>query len=284
MVLACRLPLAPLTSEPGFTVIGAQKCGTTALFSLLTQHPSMQSPIVKETRFFDRWPDRNIAWYRANFRPTLPRRLDRSGRGKLLTGEATPEYMVFPHVAPALAARFPDQRIIALTRDPIERAYSQYQMNIARGREWLSFDDALRAEERRLSAGPGQPGSPEAFRWSHFGYVERGRYAHQLEHWLNWYPREQLLVLEAADLANQQDQTLRRVTDFLGLAPMETSPPARENVGTYNPMSDDARAFLSERLCGEASSLYRLLGTKTGWQGTISGPFDPFGSASVDAH
>ena len=199
--------------RPDFLVIGAQKAGTTALYAYLRWHPGITGPSWKEVSFFDRHWWRGEAWYRGQF----PLR----SRGKLV-GEASPSYLFHPLAPERARVMVPDAKLVALLREPVARAYSQYQHEVSLGREPLSFEDAIAAEEGR-TAGEAERlvADPKAFSrawWDHT-YVARGRYAEQLERWLAVFPREQLLVVRTEDLGERPAETYASILSFLDAAP-----------------------------------------------------------------
>jgi hypothetical protein len=126
---------------PDFLVIGAQKAGTTALYAYLRWHPSIAGPFWKEVSFFDRHWARGEAWYRGQFP------LRSSGK---VVGEASPSYVFHPLAPKRVFSLVPEVKLIVLLREPGDRAYSQYQHAVALGRETLSFEDALAAEDDRV--------------------------------------------------------------------------------------------------------------------------------------
>ena len=137
--LGLRQATARWRPLPDFLVIGAQKAGTTALYAYLRWHPGITGPSWKEVSFFDRHWWRGEAWYRGQF----PLR----GRGRLV-GEASPSYLFHPLAPERVHSLVPGARLVALVRDPVARAYSHYQHEVALGREPLGFEDALAAEPR----------------------------------------------------------------------------------------------------------------------------------------
>ncbi|MCZ7590576.1 MAG: sulfotransferase domain-containing protein [Gaiella sp.] len=223
---------------PGFLVIGAQKAGTTALYAYLRWHPEITGPSWKEVSFFDRHWWRGEAWYRGQF----PLRA-----GERLVGEASPSYLFHP-LAPARArSLLPDVRLVALLRNPVDRAYSHYQHEVALGREPLSFEAALAAEEERTRGEVERlVADPRAFSrawWDHT-YVARGRYAEQLERWLAVFPREQLLVVATEELGERPAETYASILRFLGAAPYELAEYPRVFDRDYAPMRPETRAML----------------------------------------
>lgn len=245
---------------PDFLVIGAQKAGTTALYAYLRWHPGITGPSWKEVSFFDRHWWRGEAWYRGQF----PVRT--AGR---LVGEASPSYLFHPLAPERVRALVPDVRLIALLRDPVARAYSHYQHEVALGREPLSFEDALAAEEERTRGEVERiVADPRAFSrawWDHT-YAARGRYAEQLERWLEVFPREQLLVIRSEDLGERPGETYASVLAFLGAAPHELEEYPRVFEREYEPMRPETRATLAAAFAEPNRRLEELLGRDLGWR------------------
>ena len=247
---------------PDFLILGAQKAGTTALYAYLRRHPSITGPSWKEVSYFDRHYARGEAWYRGNF-PNRSRT-----RGKLV-GEASPSYLFHPLGPERVRELLPGARLIALVRNPVDRALSHHNHEVALGREPLSFEEALDAEEERLRgeverlvADPGYFSRPW---WSHT-YKARGRYAEQLERWLALFPQEQLLVLPTEDLGAEPGRTHARVLEFLGAAPHELDEYPRVFERQYSPMAPDTRARLAAEFEEPNRRLYELLGRDLGWR------------------
>ena len=207
-----RRATAALRLRPSFLIIGAQKSATTALFNLLLAHPFVLPPVRKGIHYFDDFHHRGPGWYRSHF--------PRDHGGPHITGEASPSYLMHP-LAPRRAAAFDARmRLIAILRDPVERALSHHAMSIRNGNEWLPFETAVDAEAQRLSEiGDVVPDGPR-FR-SHsvrvHSYLTRGRYAEQLEAWLEHFPRDHLLVLRTEDFWADGNRFVNRVYRFLRL-------------------------------------------------------------------
>ena len=127
---------------PDYLVIGAQKAGTTSLYRYMISHPMIRPASDKQVHYFDFNYDKPFDWYRSQFPAG-------SGNG-LVTGEATPYYIFHPDAARRVRLVLPDVKIVALLRNPIDRACSHYMHEIKNGTESLSFEDAVEAEEGRL--------------------------------------------------------------------------------------------------------------------------------------
>jgi hypothetical protein len=188
-----------------FIVAGVQKGGTTALFDYLSEAPAYSLSKVKEVHFFD---DESLDWaspdyhaYHAQFDWAEPDRI---------RGEATPIYLYWPRSLERIAAYNPAIRLIVMLRDPVERAWSHWRMETARGAETEPFSWCIRQGRQRLF---------DAEPWGvhrEFSYVERGFYGEQLERLYSLFPREQVLVLQAEALRGAPSATLRQVSQFLG--------------------------------------------------------------------
>jgi hypothetical protein len=180
---------------PTFFVIGAMRSGTTALARYLGAHPEVFVAPEKEVHYFDRHHDRGLDWYRSRFA---------GANGERAIGEATQTYMYFPEVIPRIAEVVPDARLIAILRNPVDRAYSHYWMNRSFRVETLSFREAIEADPEHPPKGA-----------QVFPYVERGRYVVQLQRASERFPRERLHVLLLEDLIREPEDTFRRLCRFL---------------------------------------------------------------------
>jgi Sulfotransferase domain len=249
---------ATLRPLPDFLILGAQKAGTTALYAYLRWHPQITGPSFKEVSFFDRHYTRGERWYRAH----LPVRR----RG--LVGEASPSYLFHPLAPERVARMLPDARLIALLRNPVDRAFSHYQHEVALGREQLSFADALAREQERMDGElEHMLRDPVYFShaWWNYTYVARGRYAQQLERWFAAFPREQVLVLLTDDLAADTAGTYRRVLDFLSVDPRGLDSYPRIFEREYGEMSPKTRARLEVEFAEPNRRLAELLGRDLPW-------------------
>jgi hypothetical protein len=254
---------------PDFLIIGAQKAGTTALFAYLRWHPELTGPSFKEVSFFDRHFSHGEAWYRAHL-PARPRHLVAKLRYARWpsVGEASPSYLFHPLAAERVAEMIPDARLIAILRNPVDRAFSHYQHEVALGREPLSFEAALDQEERRMRGEVEcmlRDPSYFSHAWWNFTYVARGRYAEQLERWFAAFPREQLLVLLSDELLEEPAETYARVTDFLGVNRHELGSYPRIFSRDYEQMSSAMRDRLERDFAEPNRRLADLLGRQVPW-------------------
>lgn len=257
---------------PDFVIIGAQKSGTSSLYSYLAQHPQVRESTVKEVHYFDGGIEEGTdtyalgeRWYRSHF-PLV---------SEMAPGqqayEASPLYLLHPLAAERMARLLPRAKLVAILRDPAERALSHYFHNVRKNafrryQEDLGPAAAMAAEEARLAdvMARGNYGD-EAFRA--YTYKARGRYLEQLERYWARFPRENLLVLRAEDLFEDPAGLMAGLCDFLGLDRTRNGGDFRAaNVGSNREEVDPGvRAELRSYFAPMNRALYDALGRDLGW-------------------
>jgi hypothetical protein len=234
-----------------FVIGGTQKGGTSALDRFLRQHPQICMPNdIKEVHFFDReemfrggTPD--YARYHSHFRPTREHRA---------IGEASPIYMYWNNAAERIWSYNPEIKWIVILRNPVDRAYSAWNMERARSNEQLSFEDAIAQEFTRCR---------EALPLQHriFSYLDRGFYAAQVRRLHNIFGAQNCLILLNEDLQREHERTLRTVFDFLAVDDSITTTEERVFEQDYTqPLDPGLRAKLLDMFYFDIRQLERLLG------------------------
>lgn len=254
---AWRIATAFARRPPAFLVIGAQRAATTSLYRLLTSHTGVLPALRKEVHYFDFQHAKGPQWYLAHF----PLRTV-SG----LTGEASPYYMVHP-LAPERVKRMnPRMLLIAILRDPVDRALSHYHREVRLGCEPLTFEEAVDAEPERLANDQHRLLEPPHYyshNHHHYSYLDRGRYGHHLGRWLEHFPRQQLHVVRMESLFEDPETVIGRTLAFLGLQPLEgerLNLPHDNRAPTYPAQSPTLRARLARHFEADQARLERLLG------------------------
>ncbi len=242
-----------IVKSPNFIIIGSQRCGTTSLYTYLAQHPQILTPIKKEMDFFSWHFHRGIDWYLAHF-PPLPQ------GEQFLTGEASPSYFDFREAPQRLYSVFPEVKLIVLLRNPVDRAISQFYRLTDLKWEGRSLDRAISDEVARLAQNPAyiigeEPGN----------YLARGRYVEFIKNWLAFFPREQLLVLKSEDFYAGAATTVKQVLDFLDLPEYQLPEYQNANPGSYQPVSESVRDWLSDYFRPYNQQLEEYLETKFNW-------------------
>ena len=207
---------------PDFLIIGAQRCGTTSMYKYLAQHPAVAPAVLsKGVHYFDVNYTRGDAWYRSHFpsRPYKALLSERSGQ-RALTGEGSPYYLFHPAVPSRVATTVPNVRLIAMLRNPISRAYSQYQHEVARGFEkpWLR----RRSEDGRGTScrrGRALVRRPQLLQLqSSAPLVRLSRHLRRSAAPMDGaVPQDQILIVDSGDFFAQPERAYRDVLSFLGL-------------------------------------------------------------------
>lgn len=260
---------APLRLLPDFIIVGAQRSGTTSLYHYLSGHPSVRVARRKEVHFFDFNFHRGMRWYRSNFPSIFHKAYVHRVRGRdILTGEASPYYLFYPHAARRARRVVPQAKLIVLLRNPVDRAYSHYHLCVHRGIEQLPFEEAIDREQERLHGELAKMRHDEfyySFPHRHYSYLARGIYVDQLRAWLEYFPRGQFLILRSEDLFQEPESAYNRTLSFLGLPPH-----ALTAYEPFYPLSDGKMPRrLRERLIDYYApynqQLYEFLGIDYDW-------------------
>ncbi|MCE5317422.1 MAG: sulfotransferase domain-containing protein [Parachlamydia sp.] len=258
LLLACITPALEAKWRPDFIIIGAQKSGTTPLYFFIKQHPQV---VYKkgEVHFFDLMFHKGTGWYRKRFtpRPTHDH----------LIGDKSPYYMLHPLVPKRVHDLYPHVKIVAILRNPVDRAYSHYWHNVRAGRETLSFEEAILAEPERLKGERRKTIHDPYHRgenYRHFSYLERGNYVKHLKHWLKYFPREQIFIISSSELRIKPEVVMNDLFAFLGV-PGQTLPKYKNRSHNYEPMAPQIRQQLVEYFKPYNKQLEELLGRKFDW-------------------
>ena len=200
---------------PNFLIIGAAKSGTTAIYTFLKQHPDIYMSPRKELRYFSNRPTpqgdipegyvhkgvTTLSAYESYFDGVMDERI---------YGESSPMYLYTPGTAERINETIPNVKLLAILRNPVDRAYSAYTHAL---REWKepaeSFQKALELEPERIKAGWGML-------WH---YTRAGLYYQQLARYFEVFDSKQILVVLYDDLRSDPAALLRLIFNFLGVDP-----------------------------------------------------------------
>jgi hypothetical protein len=217
---------------PDFFVAGVPKAGTTALHAALARHPALFMSAVKEPKFFmtdgpppaqggpgDVKTYREHVWRRADYEALFA-----PAAAGLLRGESTPFYLYSTDAQRRIRAQIPGAKLIAVLRDPVERAHSNWTHLWSAGLDPVGdFVQACAEEERRIAAG-----------WAEFWhYTALGRYGEQLKHLYELFPRDQVLLFRYRSLIDNPAESLDRICAFLGVPQGLVTEMPRENVTAH---------------------------------------------------
>lgn len=254
---------------PNFFILGAPKAGTTALHVALSMHPQIFLPAVKEPKYFlcndlpprratqrgpgDAHSAREWVWRRARYEALFA-----DAPAGALIGESTPFYLSDTAAQYRIRAAVPGARLLAVLRDPVDRAYSNWMHLWSDGLETLpTLREAVAAEPERIASG-----------YAPFWHYRRlGLYGEQLDHLCTVFPREQILVLRYRDLVDSPTETLDRVCRFLGVETGLLGYAAAQNARPY--VSDDERRRWLSRVVRGGARLGQFAPPRV-WRGVES--------------
>lgn len=269
--VAAGRPTARSRVLPDTIVVGAQRCGTTSLFRALSQHPQVVRPTFnKGINYFDLNYHRGPSWYAGHFplRATVRRRVPAQ---ETRVFESSGYYLFHPLAPARIANDFPDIRVIAMLRDPVERAFSAWKHESARGFDTLSLmaaleqeDDRLRGQAERMASEPGYA----SYSHRHHAYVRRSDYVSQLRPFYDLLAPEQVHVIYSEDFFAYPEDEFARLCTFLGLPWVDGLTFEQHNARPSKSMPLDGRARLTEALGGQADGLERLVGRRPPWPAT----------------
>ena len=179
-----------------FLVVGAVKSGTTALFHYLRHHPQIYLPPEKELGFFS-----NEEWFAKGW-DRFVHEFFRHAPIDTLWGKVTPQYMAYPQVPERIFKCMPNVKLIALLRNPVDRAFSHYRMAVRTGAEVRDFAHVISDQLTQLDA---------------VNFLTLGQYGRILKSFLRFFPGEQLILLFTDDLNERPQSVLDSILTYLGL-------------------------------------------------------------------
>ena len=218
---------------PNFFVVGAAKSGTTSLYEYMKMHPQIYMAPIKETHHFS--TDIDNSKFRPNYARSLNKDLskfletdmqegifhafvkERDQYDKLFKnvkdekaiGEITNSYLYSQEAARNIFTRFPDAKVIMMLRNPIDRAFSHYLMDLRIGYETNDFMTALKKDMAR---------DPKGWGISNL-YVEIGMYAEQVKRFIEIFPERQRRIYLFDDFKKDAGTVVKDMFTFLGVAP-----------------------------------------------------------------
>ncbi len=194
---------------PNFIIIGAAKSGTTSLYNYLKQHPSIYLSAIKETNFFaTNFVDDNPTFEELDFTLEQAKKLSfpitnleayqqlfaHVSFNQTARGEVSPLYLNSFIAAEKIKFHIPDVKLIAILRNPIDRAYSGYQMQLRQTNENRSFASNLNRDEI---------------------YIRSGFYYKQIKRFYNTFDRNQIKILLFENFKQNPLKSIQEIFDFL---------------------------------------------------------------------
>jgi|APSaa5957512535_1039671.scaffolds.fasta_scaffold63227_2 hypothetical protein len=259
-----------LHTLPNFLIIGTAKSGTTSLFEHLIKHPSIFPPLAQQPNYFTSHYQKSESWYRSFF-PSIIRKniIQNVKKQKFLTGEASTQYYWYPHAAKRVKSLLPNAKIILLLRNPIDRSYSQYQMEFTKGNEELtSFEDAIELENERIQDEYKKMLQDKNYyskKYTIQSYITKSIYVNYIEEWLKYFPKEQFLFLNSEEFNSDTSKVYKKTLNFLGVSEIDFKKYDVFRAAKYSEMNSNTRKKLSEFFKPHNERLYKLIDQNFDW-------------------
>ena len=252
---------------PSFFVIGGVRCGTTSLYHYLGQHNCIKQATYDELGYFDDNFHLGLNWYRSLFPTKFTQKKIESEYKKFLTYDVTPFYIYNPLVVDRIFKFSPNAKIIAVLRNPIDRAYSNYNQKMQdEGDTKTTFEEIVYSEIEKIENNENNQEN-NAFLVDEFYelLLARGFYAKQLEFWFKKFPRKNILLISSEELATNTDKTISEIFEFLEVPDQKINDLTKQNKIKYPKMKDSTREILINFFKPHNEKLFGMLGRRFNW-------------------
>ena len=252
---------------PDFLVIGAKRCGTTSLFYHLPEHPCISKSPHDNMGFFNDNFHLGVNWYKSFFPTIFTRNKIKSEFGNFLAFDVTTTYMEEESTANNVYQIKPNMKIIVILRNPVDRAYSQYHLNLREKAEKRSFEDAMEENMNELNKESHERYEIKPkFSAEGNNYLKKGLYAQQLRHWLNIFPMESMLILSTEEFESNQQAIYNNIFKFLNISQFEVKNIEKMEKGSYPQMKSETRSLLLDYFRSHNNELFKLIDKKFDWE------------------
>lgn len=249
---------------PDFIIIGAMRSGTTSLYYDICEHPCIIPASYDEIGYFDTNYHLGLNWYRSMFPTKFKKKSTIKNYGYFLTGEDTPFYFWRKEAVQRIYDLLPNVKLIAILRNPIDRAYSEHNNAVRVGSITKSFEEVVDSElklyqeskiERdfNLKLANGE------------SILAKGIYADQISIWLEKFPIERIFIIKTEDLTSCPQVVLNETYKFLGVPEHNPIIHHRKKKGTYEKMNEETRDKLLNFFKPHNTRLENLLNRKFEW-------------------
>jgi len=246
---------------PNFIIIGTVRSGTTSLYYNICEHPSVLPAAYDEIGFFDSNFHLGIDWYRSMFPTEKKMEEIKKDTGFAITGEDTPFYFWKKEVVDRIFQALPDVKIIAIFRNPVDRAYSNYNLGIRKNTEKLTFEETIEEETRFLEN--------HTFRDAVDGrrsYLSKGMYENQIKLWFNIFPRKQIHMLSTEDMQQKPKQELLKIFRFLEIPEYTIKNPQKQKLAKYEEMNVETRKKLLDFYKPYNEDFFQIIQQRFNWE------------------
>ena len=245
---------------PDFIISGTVRSGTTSLYYNICELPSVLPADYDEIGFFDSNYHLGINWYRSMFPTEKEMERVKKETNFAITGEDTPFYFWKKEAAERILKDIPNSKIIIIFRNPVDRAYSNYQLGIRKKTETLSFEDAIDEEMNFLEK--------HSFRESvdrRRSYLSKGFYENQIKIWFNVFPREKIHILSTEDMQKNPEKTLLKIFQFLVIPNYTLKNPQKQKSSEYKKMDEKTRKILLDFYKPHNEKFFQIIQERFDW-------------------
>jgi len=245
---------------PDFIIIGTVRSGSTSLYYNICEHPSVLSADYDEIGFFDSNFHLGIEWYRSMFPTKKEMENVKKETGFAITGEDTPFYFWKKEAAERIYDMNQNSKILSIFRNPVDRAYSNYNISVIAKTENLTFEDAIDEEIDFLSK--------HSFRESvdrRRSYLAKGIYEEQIKIWMEIFSKKQIHLLSTEDMSDNPQNTLQGIFKFLDIPQYEIKKPQKQKANTYEKMKSQTRDRLLDFYKEHNEKFFKIIEKKFEW-------------------
>ena len=245
---------------PDFIIIGTVRSGTTSLYYNICKHKSILPAAYDEIGFFDSNYNLGTDWYRSMFPTQKHMRTIEISTGNSITGEDTPFYFWKEEVADRIKKLLPDIKLIGIFRNPVDRAYSNYNLSVRNNVEKLTFEDAINEEIEYLENFSRRE-CTDRMR----SYLSKGFYDEQMKIWFDRFPKKQIHILSTEDMRDNPQETLQNIFRFLQVSDYEIQNPENRKAVEYDQMNDDIREKLLKLYKPHNEKFFQIINHRFNW-------------------
>jgi hypothetical protein len=265
-----RITTAFVRIKPDFLIIGAARSGTTSLFKYLNEHPQTLLAQKKEPNYFSfNYGFFNTIIYKSIF-PTLFEKIfyRLKNSAKVISGEASTYYLFYPHTPERVFKKYPLIKVIILIRNPVDRAFSHYKLNVKLKRENNSFEDAINDENLRIGTEIEKLKKNKRYDSQNlhfYSYLERGKYYKQIVNWLKYFPEDQVKIVSSEDFFSNPQVIYSEILRFLEIADHKLKANEIYSKGTEEFIKKETRRTLNNYFKESNQKVFDLLKKDNIW-------------------
>ena len=254
-------------SLPKFFVIGGVRCGTTSLYHYLGQHNCIKQAAYDELGYFDDNFHLGLNWYRSLFPTKFMQKKIENQYKKFLTYDVTPFYIYNPLVVDRIFKFSPNVKIIAALRNPIDRAYSNFNNRLQQLNDTKTTFEDMVDNEIKIIEKKEKYAKDDSFLVNTFYELDlaKGFYAEQLRLWFEKFPKKNILLISSEDLSTDTNRIISEIFEFLEVPKQEISDLTKQNKIKYPKMRDSTREILIDFFKPYNEKLFDMIGKRFDW-------------------